>query len=447
MDQAAPSSILWATQLRQENIHLVNKMDKINGILTSAMETIETLNGIIDMQGERIERLEKQQGLDKEQLTEIVRESNAKIQRLEGHNREDSEERFEEVFERTRALEQVDLELMRKVSEASDKLNALQTENASLRDEVAEACRRLDILETENATLKEQVGKVVERFDVFETESRPSKQDLVGVLQTFERTQSENAELKQHIRVLEKLAVQDKRVAKALNWMSMKTMGEDTVKRATSARPQPALTQTDIDQDGDHEMHIPDSIPTPASRHSTRDSTTHRNLSETTWGSLTDLDTAWTPERAGNTASPSRKDTDEQEMHERIRQAGRSLKGYLQFTDSIRRRSLPQIPEEALVMAFINGFDDEDLKERLQEVVSHAGLSWKSVASHVEQVLLEQGQGQANEERVNEKVVQAPVKSDAAGLGHGLLGNRKDYRLRRSIPIVPPDEEDDMFTP
>ncbi|KAL6232534.1 hypothetical protein BDW75DRAFT_19101 [Aspergillus navahoensis] len=446
MDQAAPSSILWATQLRQENVHLVNRMDKINGILTSAMETIGTLNGIIDMQGERIERLEKQRGQDKDQLIGIIRESNAKNQCLEGHNREDNEERLEEVSERTRTLDQANLELTAKVGEASDKLNALLTENAALRNDVIEARRRLDVLETDNASLKELVGKVVERFGVFEAESRPLKQDLVGILQTFERTQSENAELKQRVCLLEKeLAAQDKRVAKAFNWVSMKTMGEDTDTRVKSAKPWPTRIQTDTDQDGDHEMRIPDSIPTPTSRHSTRDRT-QRNLSETTWASLTDLDTAWTPERAENVASPSRKDANEQIMHERIRQAGRSLKEYLQFTDSIRR-SPPQVPEEALVMAFINGLDNENLKKRFQEVTSHAGLSWKSVASHVEQVILEQGQGQANEEQVNEKVVQTPVKGDAPGLGGGSLGNRRENRPKRSIPIVPPDEEDDMFAP
>ncbi|KAL4737808.1 hypothetical protein BDV11DRAFT_206455 [Aspergillus similis] len=447
MDQTAPSSILWATQLRQENIHLVNKMDQINGILTSAMETIETLNGIIDMQGERIERLEKQRGLDKEQLIGIVRESNTKSQHLEGHSCKDNEERFEEVSERTRILDQANLELTTKVSVASDKLIALQTENAVLRDEVAEARQKLRILETDNAALKGQIGEVVVRFGVLETESRPLKQDLVGVLQTFETTQSENAELKQRVCVLEKeLAVQEKRVTKVLNWMSLKTMGKDTDKRATSTRPRPAPTQTDTDQDGDQEMRIPDSIPTPTSRHSTRDRTTYRNLSETTWGSLTDLDTAWTPERVRNAASPSQKDADEQEMHERICQAGRSLKGYFQFTDSIRRRSRPQIPEEALIRAFINGLEDEDIKKRVREITSHAKLSWNSVASHMEQVILEQGQGQENEKENHGDVMQIPMKRDAAGLGRGSLGNRRVNRLRRSIPIVPPDE-DDMFAP
>ncbi|KAL4974935.1 hypothetical protein BDW66DRAFT_160843 [Aspergillus desertorum] len=448
MDQASPSSILWATQLRQENIHLVNKMEKINGILASATQTIETLNGIIGMQGERIERLEKQRGLYKEQLIEIVRESNAKIQQLEGHNRKDNEERFEEVFDRTRTLDQANLQLTTKVNEVSNKLNALQTENAASKDEIAAARRKVDVLVTENTTLKEHVGKVLEKFSIFETESRPLKQDLVGVLQTFERIRSENAELKQRVCVLEKeLTVQEKRVAKALNWMSMKTMGQDTAKRATSPRPRRAPTQADTDQDGDHEMRIPDSISTPTSRHSARDVTAHRNLTETTWGSLTDLDTAWTPERAGNTTSSPQKDADEQKMHERIRQAGRSLKGYLQFTDSIRRRSCPQIPEETLVMAFINGLDDEDLKKRFLEVTSHAGLSWKSVMCDVEQDILGQGQGQAKEEQLNGKVVQTSVKSDAVNLVRGSLGNRRESRSRRSIPIVPPDEEDDMFAP
>jgi chromosome segregation ATPase len=235
MDQTAPSSILWATQLRQENIHLVNKMDQINGILTSAMGTIETLNSIIDMQGERIERLEKQRGLDKEQLTGIIQESNAKSQDFEGHSCKDNMERFEEVSERTRTLDEANFELTTKVNVASDKLVALQTENATLRDEFAEARQKLRKLETDNATLKEQIGRVVEKFGVLETESRPLKQDLVSVLQTFETTQSGNAELKQRVCVLEKeLSVQEKRVTRVLNWMSLKTMLKDTDKQGIS---------------------------------------------------------------------------------------------------------------------------------------------------------------------------------------------------------------------
>lgn len=210
-------------------------MDQMNGILTSAMGTIETLNSIIDMQGERIERLEKQRALDKEQLTGIVQESNAKSQNLEGHSCKDNVERFEEVSERTRILDEANLELTTKVNMASDKLVALQNENATLRDEVAEARQKLRKLETDNATLKGQIGRVVEKFGVLETESKPLKQDLVNVLQTFETTQSGNAELKQRVRVLEKeLSVQEKRVTKVLNWMSLKTMVRDTDKRGMS---------------------------------------------------------------------------------------------------------------------------------------------------------------------------------------------------------------------
>ncbi|KAL4813962.1 hypothetical protein BDW67DRAFT_167239 [Aspergillus spinulosporus] len=454
MDQTAPSSILWATQLRQENIHLVNKMDQINGILSSATGTIEMLKGIIDMQGERIERLEKQRGLEKEQLIGIVRESNAKSQNLEGHNCKDYEERFEEVSERIRTLDQANIELTTKVKVASDKLVAIQTENATLRDEVAEACQKLRILETDNAALKEQIGNAVERFGVLETESRPLKQDLVCVIQTFEKTQSENAELKQRVCVLEKeLSVQEKRVTKVLNWMSLKTMGRDTDKRATSAGPRPTPTQTDTDQDEDHKMRIPDSIPTPTSRHSTRDISTHRNLSElselseTTWTSLTDLDTSWTTERAKDAASPPQKDVDEQKTQERIRQAGRSLKAYFQFTDSIRRKSCPQMPEEALIRAFIDGLEDENMKKRVWEISSHTKLSWKSTASHVEQIILEQGQEQEHEKQAHEKEAQISTKRHAADLGRGSLENRRENKLRRSIPIVPPDEEDDMFAP
>ena len=191
-------------------------------------------------------------------------------------------------------------------------------------------------------------------------------------------------------------------------------------------------------------MRVPDSIPTPTSRHSTLDRTAHRNLSETTWGSLTDLDTALTPERARDTASSPQRDAGKQKTQEDIRQAGRSLKGYFQFADSIRK-SCP-VPEEAFIRAFINGLEDEDMKKRVREITSHTKLSWKNMASHVEQVILEHEQGQEIEKQAHGKVAQIPMKRDAAGLGRGSLGNRRENKLRRSIPIVPPDE-DDMFAP
>ncbi|RDW86645.1 uncharacterized protein DSM5745_03287 [Aspergillus mulundensis] len=492
MDPAvdSPSSLLWATQLRQENIQLNKKMNELNSFLTSAMATIDHLRQSIDLQAEHIEQLEKQQKLDKEQLITNIRESDAKIGALEAHSGrdsgEDNDERYEEIIEQVRKLEQANRELTATVTETSDKINALQAENGTLRVGIGETRQRLGALEkenaalkqeitradenfglseqtnvplntkvmdvlqqfdqtrTENAELKVQIGEIAGKCDVLETEKAQLKQDLTGLAQTLERTQCENGDLTGRVRLLENgVSLLEKQAAKSQNWMSMKTLAADRDSRATSTKPRLVRTQTD--QDGDQEMRIPDSMPTPASRHSTRDKALDRTTSETTWGSLTDLDASCTPKRGGVTASPSKKVLDVQETLASLIQDGRSLGAYLQYAVSLRKRPRFTIPDGTYIPAFMAGLKDEGLKKRLKEHTRRAGVSWSNVLSFMEAEIAKLGQDQKDEEQVDEDVMRTPVKRDSEGLGRGPFGFRKENRPRRSIPIVPVDEEDEQL--
>lgn len=182
---------------------------------------------------------------------------------------------------------------------------------------------------------------------------------------------------------------------------------------------------------------MPDSIPTPASRQSARLSS-QRMLSDTTWGSLTDLDRPCTSASYKNSGHGSQQKVVEknkdQKILESIRQERRTLGEYISLTDALRARHT-SIPEETFVMAFMAGLDDDDLRMKVIDVTRQAGLSWDSVMSSV------QSKGQGTRERADSNNKHAPGRRNGAVR---LAGKRKENR-RRTIPIVPADEEDELF--
>lgn len=182
---------------------------------------------------------------------------------------------------------------------------------------------------------------------------------------------------------------------------------------------------------------MPDSIPTPASRQSARLSS-QRMLSDTTWGSLTDLDRPCTSVSNKNSGHGSQQKVvgknKDQKILESIRQERRTLGEYISLTDALRVRHT-SIPEEAFVMAFMAGLDDDDLRMKVIDVTRQAGLSWDSVMSSV------QSKGQGSREWADSNNKHAPGRPNGAVR---LAGKRKENR-RRTIPIVPADEEDELF--
>ncbi|KAL4918844.1 hypothetical protein BDW62DRAFT_200484 [Aspergillus aurantiobrunneus] len=503
MDPTAPS-LLWAHELRRENVQLLSQMDKLNTILYSATNAITTLHKSVDVLTARVQQLEEQREVHRSEVDD-------RIHALAQDTRESSERGFGEVHARVGVLEQENGGLRGHVSQVSQKFGALETENGGLkgeimgvfqkfgaleqenrklREEVREFSQKLGALETDNERLRVEVkgfsqkfsaleaedgklvgdvGKVSEKFDVLETGNRKLKEEvdemsknfgtletengtlkwnLDIVLRTFERIEGENEELKKRICVLEKEAsVQEKQVARLMKWMSMRTMGDD--KDRDKRGPVPASvpgtrskrTQADQSQD----IHrIPDSIPTPPSRYSTRAGPAYRTLSETTWGSLTDLEGPCSDgKRAGN--SPLRKeitksDPEDHKTLESICQEGRTLNEYLQLTEALRARH-PSIPEEMLVTAFIGGFDDEDLRKRIFNLTRHSGLSWESVVSFVQGAIIDSAVlGKVTGEKRGDKSMDVSAKREAASRPV----NKREEK-RRTIPIVPVDEEDELF--
>ena len=182
---------------------------------------------------------------------------------------------------------------------------------------------------------------------------------------------------------------------------------------------------------------MPDSIPTPASRQSTRLSS-QRMLSETTWGSLSDLDRPCTNVSTKSSGHDSQqkdlKKSKEQKILGSIRQKLRTLEEYISLTDALRARHA-SIPEESFVMAFMAGLDDDDLRMQIVDVTRHAGLSWDSVVSSV------QSKGQGSKKPTDSNNEHVPGRQNVATRS---TGKRKENR-RRTIPIVPADEEDELF--
>ncbi|KAL4782063.1 hypothetical protein BJX76DRAFT_304558 [Aspergillus varians] len=395
MDPVAPS-LLWAYELRRENVQLVDKMEKINSILTSATNAINVLHESIEILTTRVHELEEQREHRKQEV-------DSKIQELE-EQREHDKRKFDSRIQELENDRRESNERTARLEEALARVGAFGAENEVSRGPLGEVSEKVGTLATENGTLKG---------------------NLDNALHMFGKVEKENEELKERICALENEAsVQEKQVARVVKWMSMKTMGEDKEKR-----------------DQDQDTHIPDSIPTPRS-HLSAPVASHRSLSETTWGSLTDLDAPCVgSKRVSSTDSPLRKEnakSADQKMLDSISQEHRTLTEYLSLTDALRTHR-PSIPEEVLVMAFTRGLNDMDLRNHIVELTRHAGLTWESVVSHVQDVI----QGQAVGEQGDGKPTDTSGKRHAAG---GSVGKRKEHRnTRRTIPIVPADEEDELF--
>lgn len=186
MDTTAPS-LLWATQLRHENIHLSNTMSEYKAILTSATNTIEALGQTVNILTARIQALEEHRVVDRE----------------ETHTRID--------------LEVQGREHERGEGEVSERVGLLEEGSLKVREEVKGLGNGFE-------EVKGRIGGVVEKVEGLKT----LRADFTGALDLIPRLGEQNREMKERICVLEReCSVQGKQVGRALNWMSMRTMGEE----------------------------------------------------------------------------------------------------------------------------------------------------------------------------------------------------------------------------
>ncbi|KAL4923807.1 uncharacterized protein BDV17DRAFT_295991 [Aspergillus undulatus] len=528
-----PDTLLWAHHLRQENIHLSKTMDRLSAMFTKATNAISNLDRNVGQLAEGIHALEQQRELDKREYDERIQELGEKVQAC-AVRAEKLEEASANAGEGEGAGAEADAEaeaenaaLKSELERAMGKFGALESENQTLRRDVVGVLKRFDelqgdnatlrqritVLEQENATLRGEVSDTAQRFTALESETAALEQGINGIgngdsdrctqtqaqaqAEQFDDMKASNELLRERVSELEKLLeVQGKQVNRALKWLSMKTMAEDkerNSKRDAKPHPKPEprptasapnRTQSAPSLDADHDTIIPDAMPTPPSAHSRHRTSSFfptRTLSETTWGSLTDLESTPKPPsqppglphpfprrsgpsplRNGKKASTEdhyhghnhhqNKDHTTQLESMRLRQDGRRLEKYLEHAGAMRALH-PSIPEAAFVMAFQNGLDDEAVKARVVELTRNVGLSWERVRSYLQVYCRDQDQGKARGQGDRDRDIDGngkakaavdtpppPVKRDATG---DSLGRRKGKRGRRSIPIVPSDDDDD----
>ncbi|PWY92725.1 hypothetical protein BO70DRAFT_425395 [Aspergillus heteromorphus CBS 117.55] len=167
-------------------------------------------------------------------------------------------------------------------------------------------------------------------------------------------------------------------------------------------------------------------------------------VSDTTWGSGGPEELAMVGDACVDgvaaAAAAAAAAGDEADLYTLMRQNGRPLGEYLSAAEQIRARFLLRMPEGEVIRAFVRGFDDLGVQVQVERDMSlGGGSSWDEVRGVVEQVIrrITGGDDGEGEKTANERL--------AHGVDQTTVNVRKPRRPRRSIPIVPADEEDSEF--
>ncbi|KAL4953008.1 hypothetical protein BDW69DRAFT_12513 [Aspergillus filifer] len=482
----SPSSLLWAYQLRQEHVALSTRMDRLNALFTTATNTIANLDSNVKQIADGMQVLEQQRELDKQEYGARVQELLEGVRQGQDGAGGDSS-RFEEILERVAKVEEENGRLEGEVEGVRGNVGGLEREIRGLRGDVDRLLKRVDGLKSENSALKKDAKEVLQGFEelekenvslrgdynklserlrALEAENVALKQGLDDHAQTSHNLSAENAGLEVRVSELEKALEQRERESTSSRWLSTTTAGEDQGKQesgtctATKTRSYSQKRgQSELFLDADQDTIIPDSIPTPPSRHSRHCgiSFPNRTLTDTAYGSQTDLDTRSPakPLRRGTTRRSQlregtstrtstvddKRNKDKNRILEQVRQNGRSLGSFLNLVDGFRIQN-PNIPAEMFVMAFQEAIEDESDKRRVIEFTGRVGLVWDRLSRLVHDIEWDNRRESDQGERESKPkgVVDAPGKRDAAGES---LGRRREKKGRRSIPIVQDDDDDD----
>ncbi|PWY70347.1 hypothetical protein BO94DRAFT_550656 [Aspergillus sclerotioniger CBS 115572] len=325
-DPNAPS-LLWAHEIRRENIQLVNQLDNTRADLATATDTIDGLKQKID------------------ELTQRLHDENNVI-----HN----------------SLQQLEARFDTMLGSMRERIECLESENRRLRT-------RLDITEQECSKQAREQYRMEEdiRTRILD-EVRTSLERIPGVL-------------KMHV---------------------------------------PRAGQTSPGSD----VLVPDSMPMDSAPVANPD--VLRTLSDTTWGSYTQVE--------ASLASVVNKGYTEElslDLDTVMKQGGRSLAEYLSAAEGMTPRLHLQNAEEEILGAFVRGLDDLDVQILIEKEMSRVGWTWSAMRAILQAAI---------------RVREAPIKVDKTA-DRGVKQNNVDHvkskqrKTRRFIPIVPADEEDDLF--
>ncbi|KAL4969482.1 uncharacterized protein BDV14DRAFT_84159 [Aspergillus stella-maris] len=483
----SPSSLLWAYQLRQEHVALGTRMDRLNALFTRATNTIANLDSNVGQIADGMQVLEQQRELDKQEYDARVQELLEGVRLAQSVEGGGDPGRFEEVLERVVKVEKENGRLKGDVEGVRGKFGGLERENRGLRGNVDGLLKRVDGLQSENLVLKKDVKKVLQGSEELEKENNTLRGDFNKLSERFKKLQAENAELKKsfddhvqasvnlsaenaelEVRVSElvKALKQKERESISSRSLSTTTAGEDKGRQDSSARTANKTRsisqkrgQSELSLDADQDTIISDSIPTPSSRHSRHRgiSFPSRTLSDTTYGSQTDLDIRSPAEslRRGTarrsqlcegmstraSTIDDKKSKDKNRILEQVRQNGRTLGSFLKLVDGFRMQN-PTIPAEMFVMAFQEAIEDESDKRRVMEFTGRVGLVWDRLSRLVHDIEWDKRENDEGDRDKKPKVVVDAPKREAASES---LVRRREKKGRRSIPIVDEDDDDELF--
>ncbi|KAL4870892.1 hypothetical protein BDV12DRAFT_45407 [Aspergillus spectabilis] len=305
------------------------------------------------------------------------------------------------------------------IEDLNGKVGGLKTENGALKRRV----------EAQDAEMKTLIGKI----DGLERENGSLKGKADLLVSTIDVLTSRVQVLENHA-----LGVGEGSDGKASSANTTSRGGVRGGRKRSHPGDEP---DQDADQDVDQEARIPNSLPTPMSRRSSRRSA-QRTATETTWGSLSDLDKPCVSRSPRNVRSRRENPEEIEKSLKLVRQEGRTLQEYLSMTTDLRLCHIGT-PHEHWISAFLAGLNDKQIARRLAEsmenIVDHEEtLAWDLMRETVRGIIKSQ-------EVMKRESVDDIGKSSMSDKS---MGKRKDTKkTRRSIPIVPLDEEDAPFVP
>ncbi|KAL4882797.1 hypothetical protein BJY04DRAFT_186068 [Aspergillus karnatakaensis] len=328
-------------------------------------------------------------------------------------------------------LSKTQAELLDRIASAND---VLDEKIGGQKKEINELSGRV---KTQNAGFKDLSGKVetqdtemktlIEKVDALEKENQMLREKTDAL-------HSENTKFRDSFNKLEQAS---ERVLAASRESDERNAAADAGGRIPRGHKR-RRSREGSDEDQDQETRIPNSMPTPTSRRSNRGST-QRTATDTTLGSLSDLDGSYSSRTPSNRQS-RRVSAEAKEDLVKLQQEGRTLQAYLSLAIDLRSRRAGT-SDKPWVSAFITGLNDRQIAQRLERDVpevlySSPNLAWDAMRIAVENIIA--AEGVRKQESVDE------IARDNTS---GKSGTKKKdaKRKRRSLAIVPLDDEDVVF--
>ncbi|KAL2829721.1 hypothetical protein BDW59DRAFT_158893 [Aspergillus cavernicola] len=408
--------ILWAHELRRENIQLVSQMDRINTILSSAMNSIDALHKTIDVLGQQVTEQEEQRAHERGEverwIADMERALERRIMDIEGAQ----ERRFA-------ALTECDvIGLSRRVKELEDVQERKFTE-------VVKMIASFEV-ETEHglAGLRGKVGElegdrgVLRKKDVEDLVSwnREANERITGI-------ESAEGMLKGKVDVLEREGeVLKRELGMARNGVA--AMKEAEVEREREHQHQETSQSQGQDCGPSHTLSNP-------TANDLKQGISACTPSQTTWeSSLSDLEQANPHSKHPDSNGQQQNEEDEDIMDvetilRTTRQDRRSLMDYLAHVDGLRAK-MPSINEARFVGAFMWGLDIIGMRSRIRRRMGCSNNSWEKLVAVVQEMI----QSEAAVDWVDEKLQRETTRE--------LSESNEINKKRRCIPIIPFDEED-----